>query len=334
MVEEQCERLAGTTAEIVTVEENYTSLKNALKECFDNKRLCVQSHFNDILALEIHTSDSVKGLRAFVDSCLKHVRALKVMGLKQNSFSESLLINILMKKLDRESRRQFQLSLVSSDLPTWREFVEFLEKRCLVLENIQGESKQIARHRLDCLIKKLNKNPQLKKLYSKFIEEYEALGHMEKVVEDELPETNYFLPYGEESTSTRLRVVLNASSNGVSLNDLLFKVVPHQRNYLRILWFDENSHQEVTFRLKTVTYGTSCAPHLAIRTIKQLALDEALDFPLASEMVLRDLYMDDVITGASDIPTAQILQHLINVFATAGMSLHNFIHGLQTHMNF
>ncbi|KAF8771577.1 hypothetical protein HNY73_018977 [Argiope bruennichi] len=130
--------LSGAAAEIVTIEETYASLKNALKERFDNKRLCVQSHFNDILALEIHASDSAKGLRAFLDNCIKHVRALKIMGLELNSFSEALLINILMKKLDRESRRQFELSLVSSNLPTWCEFIEFLEKRCLVLENIQA----------------------------------------------------------------------------------------------------------------------------------------------------------------------------------------------------
>ncbi|XP_055928660.1 uncharacterized protein LOC129959793 [Argiope bruennichi] len=239
---------------------------------------------------------------------------------------------------------------------------------------VLGESKQIARNRLDSLIKRLNKNPQMKRLYSEFIEEYAALGHMERVMEDELPETNYFLPhhgvYREGSTSTPLRVVFNASSpssNGVSLNDLLGKgdvvedifelilrfrthkfaftfdiqkmfrqilVVPHQRDYLRILWFDENSHQEVTFRLKTVTYGTSCAPHLAIRTIKQLALDEASDFPLASEMVLRDLYMDDGITGAPDIQTAQILQQqLIKMFSRAGMSLHKWTSNSQELLN-
>ncbi|XP_055942873.1 uncharacterized protein LOC129972674 [Argiope bruennichi] len=239
---------------------------------------------------------------------------------------------------------------------------------------VLGESKQIARNRLDSLIKRLNKNPQMKKLYSEFIEEYAALGHMERVMEDELPETNYFLPhhgvYREGSTSTPLRVVFNASSpssNGVSLNDLLCKgdvvedifeliirfrthkfaftfdiqkmfrqilVVPHQRDYLRILWFDDSSHQEVTFRLKTVTYGTSYAPHLAVRTIKQLALDEASDFPLASEMVLRDLYMDDGITGAPDIQTAQILQQqLIKMFARAGMSLHKWTSTSQELLN-
>ncbi|XP_055931996.1 uncharacterized protein LOC129962275 [Argiope bruennichi] len=163
----------------------------------------------------------------------------------------------------------------------------------------------------------------MKKLYSEFTEEYEALGHMERVMEDELPEINYFLPhqgvYREGSASTSLRVVFNASfpsSNGVSLNDLL-----------------ENSHQEVTFRLKTVTYGTSCAPHLAIRTIKQLALDEASDFPLASEMVLRDLYMDDGITSTPDIQTTQILQQLIIMFARAGMSLHKWTSNSQELLN-
>ncbi|XP_055951616.1 uncharacterized protein LOC129987689 [Argiope bruennichi] len=206
------------------------------------------------------------------------------------------------------------------------------------------------------------------------LEEYAALGHMERVMEDGLPETNYFLPhhgvYREGSTSTPLRVVFNASSpssNGVSLNDLLCKgdivedifelilrfrthkfaftfdiqkmfrqilVVPHQRDYLRILWFDKNSHQEVTFRLNTVTYGTSCAPHLAIHTIKQLALDEASDFPLASEMVLRDLYMDDGIAGAPDIQTAQILQQqLIKMFERAGMSLHKWTSTSQELLN-
>ncbi|KAF8790150.1 Ankyrin repeat and LEM domain-containing [Argiope bruennichi] len=194
----------GAAAEIVTIEETYASLKNALKERFDNKRLCVQSHFNDILALEIHTSDSAKG---------------------------DVVEDI------------FELIL------------RFRTHKFAFTFDIQKMFRQIL-------------------------------------------------------------------------------VVPHQRDYLRILWFDDSSHQEVTFRLKTVTYGTSCAPHLAIRTIKQLALDEASDFPLASEMVLRDLYMDDGITGAPDIQTAQILQQqLIKMFARAGMSLHKWTSTSQELLN-
>ncbi|XP_055928759.1 uncharacterized protein LOC129959887 [Argiope bruennichi] len=315
---------------------------------------------------------------------------------KDSIVYQTKLDNLLKIKQNLEQiKEEYFVTAEDSELQELEDSVEELEEQCERLEQtykrneegryivempikenppVLGESKQIARNRLDSLIKRLNKNPQMKKLYSEFIEEYAALGHMERVMEDELPETNYFLPhhgvYREGSTSTPLRVVFNASSpksNGVSLNDLLCKgdvvedifelilrfrthkfaftfdiqkmfrqilVVPHQRDYLRILWFDENSHQEVTFRLKTVTYGTSCAPHLAIRTIKQLALDEASDFPLASEMVLRDLYMDDGITGAPDIQTAQILQQqLIKMFARAGMYLHKWTSNSQELLN-
>ncbi|GBN56844.1 hypothetical protein AVEN_239387-1 [Araneus ventricosus] len=125
----------------------------------------------------------------------------------------------------------------------------------------------------------------MKKLYSEFMEEYETLGHMERVVEDELPSDNYYLPHHgvhkSGSTTTPLRVVFNASSpssNGVSLNDILLKgdviedifelmlrfrqhkfaftfdvqkmfrqilVAPHQRDYLRILWFEAQLKAEV-----------------------------------------------------------------------------------------
>ncbi|GBM95076.1 hypothetical protein AVEN_138752-1, partial [Araneus ventricosus] len=53
-----------------------------------------------------------------------------------------------------------------------------------------------------------------------------------------------------------------------------------------------------------------------IRTVKQLAIDESSEFPLASEIALRDIYMDDGITGTNDVKTAQILQtQLIDMFA-------------------
>ncbi|GBN57910.1 hypothetical protein AVEN_272856-1 [Araneus ventricosus] len=58
------------------------------------------------------------------------------------------------------------------------------------------------------------------------MQEYEALGHMELVTDNE-PSTSYYLPhhgvFKPDKTSTKLRVVFNASalsSNGLSLNDI------------------------------------------------------------------------------------------------------------------
>ncbi|GFQ87062.1 DUF1758 domain-containing protein [Trichonephila clavata] len=60
-----------------------------------------------------------------------------MVGLELNEFSEVLLINLILRKLDKETRKNYDLNLVSSKLPKWDDFMDFLLKRCLILENIQ-----------------------------------------------------------------------------------------------------------------------------------------------------------------------------------------------------
>ncbi|GFT02964.1 reverse transcriptase domain-containing protein [Trichonephila clavipes] len=71
---------------------------------------------------------------------------------------------------------------------------------------------------------------------------------------------------------------------------------PAQYDFLRIMGKTGAYEEPVINRLKTVTYGTASAPFLAIRTLKQLAMDEASRFPLASKVALQDVYMDDVVS--------------------------------------
>ncbi|GFT64641.1 reverse transcriptase domain-containing protein [Trichonephila clavipes] len=76
---------------------------------------------------------------------------------------------------------------------------------------------------------------------------------------------------------------------------------------------------------KTVTYGLSNAPFLAIRTLQQLAKDEKSRFPLASETLLYDTYMDDIMSGAQDLETAQQLQsQLKDALQSCGMNFHKW----------
>ncbi|GBN00177.1 hypothetical protein AVEN_206045-1 [Araneus ventricosus] len=78
-------------------------------------------------------------------------------------------------------------------------------------------------------------------------------------------------------------------------------IEPSQR--VRILWKTKEEEEPVSYRLKTVTYGTKCTPFLATRVLRQLAMDEVKNFPLASEVVLSDVYMDDIVTGSQDLGT-------------------------------
>ncbi|GFY42314.1 DUF1758 domain-containing protein [Trichonephila inaurata madagascariensis] len=96
---------------------------------------------------------------------------------------------------------------------------------------------------------------------------------------------------------------------------------PDHRNLQMILWKDSVDCPVQTYKLNTVTY----APYLATRTIQQLARDEGEHYPLAAIVTIRDIYMDDILTGSSNVQKFQKLQiELISLFKKVGMSLHKW----------
>ncbi|GFX52931.1 integrase catalytic domain-containing protein [Trichonephila clavipes] len=228
-----------------------------------------------------------------------------------------------------------------------------------------GNSKDIAIRRLNSLWKRLSRDSSYLSLYAEFLKEYEELGHLERVVESSEPPTQYYIPHHgvlrPEKLTTKLRIIFNGSSpttTGISLNDILLKgevkkdvfetisrfrrhkfafttdiqkmyrqilINPDQQDLQRIIWKHGPDAEILTYRLMTVTYGLSNAPFLAIRTLQQLAKDEKSRFPLASETLLHDTYMDDIVSGAPDLETAQQLQsQLKDTLQSCGMNLHKW----------
>ena len=162
-----------------------------------------------------------------------------------------------------------------------------------------------------------------------------------------------------DGENSKIRVVFNAScssSSGVSLNDLLtpgpklqttlwsvltrwrlFRVAfstdivkmfrqilvhPSDRDWQRILWRSDPSHSLDTHRLTTVTYGTAPAPYLALRVLRQLALDEGERFPLGAQVLLNHSYVDDLLAGGHDLEGAKEVQRqLIEILEAGGFSL-------------
>ncbi|GFV45262.1 uncharacterized protein TNCV_5087431, partial [Trichonephila clavipes] len=65
-----------------------------------------------------------------------------------------------------------------------------------------------------------------------------------------------------------------------------------------ILWKDSVDGPVQTYKLNTVTYGTTCAPYLATRTIQQLARDEGEHYLLAaSELWVLKLEWDEPLSN-------------------------------------
>ncbi|XP_018405678.1 PREDICTED: uncharacterized protein LOC108782026 [Cyphomyrmex costatus] len=108
--------------------------------------------------------------------------------------------------------------------------------------NELGDSREIAERRLKSLERRLQKDEKMRSQYAAFLREYEELGHMTKIAEDNTASIACYLPHHgvvkESSLTTKLRVVFNASSptsTGVSINDLQMVGPTIQRELLSIL---------------------------------------------------------------------------------------------------
>ncbi|XP_077296682.1 uncharacterized protein LOC143918616 [Arctopsyche grandis] len=99
-------------------------------------------------------------------------------------------------------------------------------------------------------------------------------------------------------------------------------IAPEDRNLQRIIWrYDLNSPIK-HYKLNTVTYGTSSAPFLATRCLVQLAEDNKVKFPEASEAISSCFYVDDLLAGEETIESCILLKNQIQtILSGAGMNL-------------
>ncbi|XP_073831520.1 uncharacterized protein [Musca autumnalis] len=159
--------------------------------------------------------------------------------------------------------------------------------------------------------------------------------------------------------TTKLRVVFNAScptSNKTSLNDTLFPgpilqqdlveqilkwrffkyafnaditkmyrqilLDPRQTKFQRILLRKSPQDPIEDYELLTVTFGVNCAPFLALRTLIKLAEDVKEIYPKAANIILQNLYVDDVLAGGHTVEeTIQARKELVTALDSAGFKL-------------
>ncbi|KAI8116345.1 hypothetical protein CVS40_11573 [Lucilia cuprina] len=202
--------------------------------------------------------------------------------------------------------------------------------------NLLGSSYDTAKRRILALERKLSNDQNMREMYHDFMKEYVDLGHM-SIASNQIPIfPHYFIPHQcvlkPQSTSTKLRVVFDASSrtsSRTSLNDLLMVgptvqeefyailirfrfhkfvitadiekmyrqvlVDENDRNFQMILWRQSASEPLQAFRLSTITYGTYSAPFLAIRCL----------------IYLSDLYKETLPIGANVIRTKALGIHWV-----------------------
>ena len=188
------------------------------------------------------------------------------------------------------------------------------------------------------------------------VKEYSDMGHSERVPEQDLKraeaETFYLPMHGvvkESSTTTKLRIVFDASAKsttGNSLNDLLlpgpnfypllttvllrfrqhdigmssdiskmfreFGLHPKERDLHRYVTRGDGSSKLEDWRMTRLTFGVTSSPFLATQVLHQVASDYQTEFPQAAEIVKNTFYVDDCLTGASTVEEAITLREELN----------------------
>ncbi|XP_039312439.1 uncharacterized protein LOC105203331 [Solenopsis invicta] len=130
--------LSGEAAKVIApleiTNDNYAIAWELLKNRFENKRLIVQYLIQTLLDITPIVKESYTELRHLVDNVSQYIKSLSKLGQPVESWG-TLLIHILLPKIDKGSRREWELKRSNmSEFPTVAEFMDFLTNRSSFLE--------------------------------------------------------------------------------------------------------------------------------------------------------------------------------------------------------
>ncbi|XP_057302726.1 uncharacterized protein LOC130636893 [Hydractinia symbiolongicarpus] len=260
--------------------------------------------------------------KSFITSNAKQRLKLKIIR------SEILNVKVFGVKVKIKNAHSKDYSVIEARTLPWKQDHEQIP------DNFQN-----SRNRLTSVFRRLKAKPELLQQYDDIIKQQKRDGIIEQVTEPPPPPGKvHYLPHHyvlkEDKSTTKVRIVYDASSNSPSLNDCLEKgpsllplrmdilirfgtykvavasdikqaflnvaINTPDRDFLRFLWFDDitkENPQLMIYRYTRVIFGMNASQFLlAASIIKHLEKYQSADpdFVLA---FLENLYVDDSIGG-------------------------------------
>lgn len=213
----------------------------------------------------------------------------------------------------------------------------------------------------------------MKLLYDDFMKKYLDLGHMREVVSQNdikfyFPHHFVLKP---DTSAKKFRVVFNASaksSTNISLNECLApgphiqedlvdivlrfcthnvaicsdvekmyrQILVHEKDqvYQGIIYRENNKQPLRTFKLLTLTYGTTPAAYLATRCLREIVDLNGAKYPLAKIAAERDFWVDDILTGQKNTENAiELRSQLQEMLQNGGFPLRKWASNDQRVLN-
>ncbi|KMQ82487.1 hypothetical protein RF55_22771 [Lasius niger] len=116
--------------------DNFSIAWNLLMSRYENKRFLISAQLDKIINLKPLKTKSAQGLRTLLTALSEATAALRSYGCAVDTW-DPLLLHLIVKLLDSESREAWEVKLGSSiAYPTFPQFEEFLIERTRAMENL------------------------------------------------------------------------------------------------------------------------------------------------------------------------------------------------------
>lgn len=123
---------------------DYERAWKILEDAYEDKRLILDTHIDAILDCAVISSENRgKSISQLVETCSKHVDALDGHSYPVEGLGELILLNVLYKKLDKETQEQWEMKTPRGEVPEYETFMEFLRERGRVLQRTNRSQQQV-----------------------------------------------------------------------------------------------------------------------------------------------------------------------------------------------
>lgn len=110
-----------------------------LVDRFDNKKCIVHTHIKAMFDIAPIYKESCTGLRSLLDNVLKHFRTLKALQRLVDSWDD-MIIHLVLVNLDSVTVKEWEINRSDTDIPTFKQLVEFLSRHCQAVESVSSKS--------------------------------------------------------------------------------------------------------------------------------------------------------------------------------------------------
>ncbi|UYV64976.1 hypothetical protein LAZ67_3002629 [Cordylochernes scorpioides] len=126
--------------------DNYVEVWQTLLTRYDNPKDLIFTLIDNALRLPKLADDNHNSMFKLLDSCNEIVRTVKVLGYQIDSLSEVFFVKIIPDKLDKTTRKQWELQNNPRVVPSIKDLMEFLEIHAKALQNLPNEDSNVEKH--------------------------------------------------------------------------------------------------------------------------------------------------------------------------------------------